>query len=392
MKLHIDCNTFFASCEIATNPALETRAVVVANDNEVGGGIILALNAMAKSLGLKRGNPIFQVKHILTANNVVVCQADHKKYKVISKQLMDAVLEQGLVLDFVQYSVDEFFGALPVDDPEEARQVIKQIKDNIYEKTKIPVSCGYSTTYTLAKVATHYAKHYKKYEGICVLLPENVDKALSMLMIGDVWGIGRKYRNRLIEIGVATALDFVRMPESKVKQIFSQSGMKVYYELKGESCITIERSETQRSIMQSRTFGVMITDYESLRQHVARFAEECAKKLRYQQGICSSVEVFLSTNRHRMDLLQYSNSCTTKLVHPCSDTPTLIKAAEASLLKIFKQGFKYKQLGVCLGGIQKNERQQLDLFTVEEDEKKRKISEVSDYLNKKFGDGTIHFG
>ena len=60
MILHIDCNSFYASCEVSLRPELKGRPVVVANYNEAGGGIILALSKEAKALGLKRGNPVFK--------------------------------------------------------------------------------------------------------------------------------------------------------------------------------------------------------------------------------------------------------------------------------------------------------------------------------------------
>ena len=52
--IHIDCNSFFASCEIATHEGCEDKPVIVANVNETGGGIILALNKRAKKVGLRR--------------------------------------------------------------------------------------------------------------------------------------------------------------------------------------------------------------------------------------------------------------------------------------------------------------------------------------------------
>ena len=221
MFLHIDCNSYFASCEVATRPGLEGKPVVVANDNEAGGGIILALTAEAKALGLKRGIPLFKVRNLLKLNHVVICPPDHKKYRRISKQIMSAVQEQAIVLDFVQYSVDEFFGSLPVEEPDEVRHYVSRVKEMITSTTGIPVSCGCSQSYTLAKVATHYAKHYKGYHGICVLTPENRRKALSMLDIADVWGIGRKNQKKLIERGIRTAQDFVDCDEKMVESLFT---------------------------------------------------------------------------------------------------------------------------------------------------------------------------
>ena len=391
MYLHIDCNTFFASCEVATNPELAGKPVVVANDNENGGGIILALTPEAKALGLKRGIPMFQVRSLLKLNDVVVCQVDHKKYRRISHQIMEAVQQQEIVQDFIQYSVDEFFGTLPLDDPGEMRFYTKKVKDLIADSTGIPVSCGCSQSYTLAKVATHYAKRYKGYEGICVLMPENRQKALSMLEIADVWGIGRKYRKRLTDMGILSAYDFVCMDEKKVERLMSTPGVKTWRELNGIPSIDLHRPDRQRSISQSRTFAYMTDDIATLEHEIRTFTADCAAKLRKQGSVCRTITVFLSTNRHREDLDQYRNGETAKLPSPTSDTPSLTKAAVALLQKLFRKGFLYKQAGVILGDISEEEGMQLDLFTAPQDERKRKLMKIADEINKKFGDDTINF-
>lgn len=389
MFLHIDCNTYFASCEVATNPELEGRPVVVANDNENGGGIILALTAEAKALGLKRGIPLFQVRSLLNLNNVVIRQVDHKKYRQISHTIMENVKRQGIVLDFVQYSVDEFFGVLPLSDPDELRLYARKVKDMIYETTRIPVSCGLAQSYTLAKVATHFAKRYHGYEGICVLTPEKREKALGLLDIADVWGIGRKNRIKLQNKGIATALDFTRMNEDSVNQMFSATGIHTWLELKGKPCIDLHKPAKQRSIMQSRTFAYMTDNQEELELSIRSFAASCANKLREQQSVCRSVTVFLSTNRHRNDLEQYRNSAFTKLATPTSDTPLIAKAAVSCLKEVFRKGFLYKQAGVIVGDISDEQGMQLDLFSEPEDERHRKLMKVTDALNKRFGDDTV---
>lgn len=391
MFLHIDCNSYFASCEIATDPSLEGRPVVVANVNEAGGGIVLALNKEAKALGLKRGNPVFQVKRVLEESHVAVCRADHKKYRRISQQLMEAVRSQDLVLNFVQYSVDEFFGELPVDDAQAARHYIKLIKEHIEASTHIPVSCGYAPTYTLAKVATHYAKLYEGYKGICVMMPENREVALRKLPVSEVWGIGRQLRKRMMLLNVVTAWDFASMDPNRVKQEFNTQGVNTYRELNGQPCITIDRGGLQSSIMQSRTFGFMIDDREKLAAEVRKFASDCSIKLRAQKGECGSVSVFLATNRHRTDLAQYHNSASLKLTKRTSDSVALMKAAEQLLGQVYKPFFQYKQAGVVLADIRPEEGHQLDLFTVEVDEKRRKLMEVADRINEKFGSGTVEF-
>ena len=392
MFLHIDCNSYFASCEVATRPGLEGKPVVVANDNEAGGGIILALTPEAKALGLKRGIPLFQVRSLLRLNNVVICPVDHKKYRRISRQIMDVVRQQDIVLDFVQYSVDEFFGSLPIEDPDEVRRYVRQVMEIITSTTHVPVSCGCSQSYTLAKVATHYAKHYKGYHGICVLTPEKRRKALSMLDISDVWGIGRKNQKKLIEQGIRTAQDFADCDEHLVQSLFSVAGVRTWQELRGIPSIDLNRPERQRSIMQSRTFAYMTENLEDLRQSVRTFASACALKLREQHSVCRSVQVFLSTNRHRDDLAQYRNSAAVRLHSPTSDTSALTKAALTALDEVYRKGFLYKQAGVVLHDISDEEGMQLDLFSAPEDERRRRLMQVADTLNKKFGNATITLG
>ena len=392
MFLHIDCNAYFASCEVATRPGLAGKPMVVANETENGGGVILALTAEAKALGLKRGIPLFQVRNLIKMNNVIICPVDHKKYRRISHQIMENVQRQEIVQDFVQYSVDEFFGTLPTDDPDELRLYATQVKEMIADTTSIPVSCGLSQSYTLAKVATHYAKHYKGYNGVCVLMPENRQKALSMLDIADIWGIGRQSRAKLYILGIRTAQQLVESDEKLLMKIFSVSGLNTWRELRGIPCIDLHRPAKQRSIMQSRTFVYMTDDIKTLEQDIRTYAASCAAKLREQKSVCRTVQVFLSTNRHREDLAQYRNSIGVHLPSPTADTPTIVKAAVSALHGLYKEGFLYKQAGVILTNITEEEGMQLDLFSEPEDQRHRKLMQITDAINKKFGDDTINFG
>ena len=128
MILHIDCNSFYASCEVSLRPDLRGKPVVVANCNEAGGGIILALTKEAKAIGLKRGDPVFKVQEVINRNNVAVFPANLPKYVDISRRLMQIVKDQGIVLNFKQYSIDEFFGELPLTDPVELRKIAMKVK------------------------------------------------------------------------------------------------------------------------------------------------------------------------------------------------------------------------------------------------------------------------
>lgn len=387
MILHIDCNSFYASCEVSLRADLVGKPVVVANCNEAGGGIILALTKEAKALGLKRGNPVFQVTEIINKNNVAVFPANLPKYVDISRRLMQVVRDMDLVVNFKQYSVDEFFGELPTSDPEELRDCARRIKKHVEHCTGIPVSCGISLTYTLSKVATWYSKHYNGYHGVCVLPEDKIEKALKDLPVGEIWGIGRRTAPKLQVHGIRTALDLYNKPEFEVRRLLNINGARTWKELHGAPSVDIDNAEQQKSIVHSRTFTYMVTDIEALRSMIAEYAVAASRKLRDQHSVCLAVSAFICTNPHREDLEQYDNFATTRLNVATCDTQAIVKAAGEALDKIYKNGYQYKRAGVMLSEISSDNAIQLDLFCGDkvDIERSRRLMSAVDGLTTKYG-------
>jgi len=386
MILHIDCNTFYASCEVSLRPDLRGKPVVVANCNEAGGGIILALTKEAKALGLKRGDPVFKVTKLLNDNNVAVFPANLPKYVDISRRLMQVVRDMELVLNFQQYSVDEFFGELPTDDKAQLRETALKIKKHIEQCVGVPVSCGVSLSYTLGKVATWYAKHYSGYKGVCVLPKEKIEVALEKIAIADVWGIGRRSAPKLQSVGIATALQFYNAPESHVRRWLNINGVRTWNELHGIPSISIENPERQQSICHSRTFTYMTSNIDTLRAYISDYAVAVARKLRAQHSVCLAVSVFLSTNPFRDDLDQYSNFATTKLNVATADSREICGAAIEALNAIYQPNLQYKKAGVLLSEITSDESIQLSLFQDSSQKvKSEKLMAALDSLTDKYG-------
>ena len=394
MYIHLDCNNFFVSCELVSRPELKGTPVVVANDNGNNGGIILALNAEAKSVGLKRGNPLFQVTEILEKKQVTVIDVHHHLYHDVSRHIMDEVRQTEMVLDFVQYSVDEFFGFMPEDDPTLLREYLQTLKDLILDKTGIPVSCGAGLSYTLAKTATWFAKHYPAYQGICIMPADKREQALAKVPVKDVWGIGRRSINKIEARGIKTALDYTRQPEAWVNRQFGVTGVRTWKELKGVPAITLASHERQKSIMYSRTFAHMTSNKTILMRELSNYASAATRRMREQGSLCQMVTLFLATNRHRTDLPQYYADDTIRLSTATDDSAQVIQAVTVLLERIYKESYQYKQAGVILGQLQDNQGVQLDLFAadqVSEQAKQKRLMQAIDGINKRFGSNQIHF-
>lgn len=394
MYIHIDCNNFFVSCELVSRPELKGTPVVVANNNDNNGGIILALNQEAKAVGLKRGNPLFQVPQIIKKHHVTVIDVHHHLYHEISHQIMDEVRETEMVLDFVQYSVDEFFGFMPEDNLDLLREYLQTIKDLILRKTGIPVSCGAGQTYTLAKTATWFAKHYPAYHGICVMPPDRRETALAKIAVRDIWGIGRRSIKKVEKAGVKTALDYTHQPETWVNRMFGVSGVRTWKELNGIPAIVLAGHDSQKSIMYSRTFPHMTNSKSVLLRELSNYASSATRKLREQHALCRTVTLFLATNRHRLDLAQYNADDTIKLATPTDDSTQVIKAITILLDRLYRENYQFKQAGVILGQLQHADSIQLDLFSqdqVTNQSKQKRLMQAMDDINKRFGRNQIHF-
>ena len=392
--LHIDCNTFYASCEVSLRPDLRGKPVAVANCNEAGGGIILALTKEAKALGLKRGDPVFKVKEILNRHNVAVFPANLPKYVDTSRRLMQIVKDQDIVLNFTQYSVDEFFGNLPLEDKEELRETAAKVKEHVERCIGIPVSCGIASTYTLAKIATWYSKHFSGYKGICVLPKDKVETALKGIPIADVWGIGRRTAPRLSYMHIETALDLYSLPETEVRRLLNINGVRTWKELHGIPAVSIDDLPRQKSIVHSRTFAFMTSDKQQLQSYIADYAVAAARKLRDQHSVCLCVAVFLCTNRFREDLEQYDSMETERLRVASADSMVITHAAFQAMERIYLPGFQYKKAGVILSDITSDDAIQLDLFSsdVSGVERSRKLMETLDSLTNRFGMGAVKLG
>ena len=103
------------------------------------------------------------------------------------------------------YSIDEAF--LNLCGVRKLNQFSIGLRAKVKQWTGIPVSVGVAPTKTLAKVANHVAKKYKK-EGVFVLKNENtINEVLRYISVDELWGVGRKYAKFLANKGFETAHD-----------------------------------------------------------------------------------------------------------------------------------------------------------------------------------------
>lgn len=382
-----DCNNFFASCERVFRPELQGRPVIVLSNND---GCAVARSNEAKALGIKMGAPFFKIRHIVEKHNVAVFSGNMALYGDMSQRVRWVLEDYAPSIEI--YSIDEAFLDLRGVQGVDFDAYAKQISQQCWKLTSIPVSVGIAPTKTLAKIASKLCKQYPKLRGGCYMhRPQDIEKVLRKYPIEDVWGIGRRSAPKLNAIGVKTAYDFTQLPENAVRKMLALPGVRTWRELRGEPCIEFEDGfEAKQSICVSRSFAHEISDADDLCEQIANFASSMSEKLRQQNTLACEMNVFAYTNRFKEDAPQTYSSTLVHFEIPVNDQRTIVSSAVSAMREVFKDGYGYKKAGVVATHIVPADEVVHSLF---EDtasmEKEHKITAAVDRLNVAFGKGTV---
>ncbi len=379
----VDCNNFFVSCEQVFNPALERRPVVVLSNND---GCVIARSNEAKRLGIPMGCPAFQIKDHTDPRQVVQLSARHIVYSDLSHRIM-AILGQ-TVEGIEIYSVDEAFFRMPTDDVERGHEMMAALVKRIRREVGVPVSIGFAPSRTLCKIAAETAKKHPQIKDSVywIIRPEAIDIMLRRTPIEDVWGVGRRLAPQLKARGITTAAHLAALPPEVVRINYSVTLERTARELRGEDCLQPAPISTSRkTIMNSRTFGTVLTERNDVRDAVLNFAERCAKHLRDEHSVAAAVTAFVSGDRFREDLPYYSNDCRLRLSTPSSATNVIVHYAMLAFNNIFREGYGYRRAGVIVSDISPDSGVQLNLFDKTDHGKQRELMKAIDTINDNYG-------
>ncbi|MFC5271395.1 Y-family DNA polymerase [Adhaeribacter terreus] len=381
----VDCNNFYASCERLFRPELEGKPVVVLSNND---GCAIARSNEAKALGVKMGDPLFQIQDIVKQHNIHVFSSNYELYGDMSFRVAETL--RSFTPNVEVYSVDESFLDLGefkfLNLPEYALNIKNRVKQN----TGIPVSIGVAPTKTLAKVANRIAKKSPKANGCLVLTDSyHIDEALKRTEIGDVWGVGRQYAKFLINYGIATAYKLKHTNDSWIKKHLSVVMLRTVKELRGEPCADLELEPgKKKEICTSRSFGKPVKEFDELLEAASTHAGKCAFKLRKQKCCAKELTVFVHTNRFA-DTPQYFNSKKIQLPTASSSDLELIKHTKKALERIYKPGYLYKKAGVIVSDIIPGSNVQLNLLDKTDHGKEFTLMQFLDRITNKFGRDSV---
>ncbi len=381
-----DCNNFYASCERVFEPWLEGIPVVVLSNND---GCIIARSQEAKQLGFKMGEPIFECRNLVKQHNVIVRSSNFVLYGDMSRRVMQTI--RLFSPDVEVYSIDEAFIKLDGLRGRDYEVVMRDMRSAILQWTGIPVSIGIGKTKTLAKLANHYAKQHIETGGVAKI-PENSDEMLQSVEVENIWGIGRKWSQKLRNIGVKTASHLANMDATLIRDSFNIVAMKTAMELQGHAYFRLEQTPEQRkTLLRSRSFAHPVTTWQELSEAIASHATRAAEKLRNEELVAKVLNVFFHTSLFNHRTPRHSAHATIELIPPTNVTHTIIKAALELAKPIWKMDFQYKRAGVHLTELSKGPVQCSLFDSPEERARDKRMMQLLDTVNENMGSGTLHF-
>ncbi|MFR9523866.1 MAG: Y-family DNA polymerase [Rikenellaceae bacterium] len=384
-----DCNNFFVSCQRVFDPSLNGRPVIVLSSND---GCVIARSNESKALGIKMGQPLYQVRDIVKRHNVTLFSTNFPLYGDMSRRVMETLRAELPAIEI--YSIDEAFLDMNDIDINTLKEYGEHLSKKVHRNTGIPVSIGIAPTKTLAKIASKLCKQYPKLNGACLLYrKEDIEKVLSTLPIGDVWGIGRQSRKMLQTYNITTAQHFCEAPKEWIERKMGLTGLRTWLELNGESSILFDqRAADKKSIMVSRSFAHEIYSREELHESLTGFVSSAAEKLRQQQSVAGAMQVFILTNRHREDMPQHNGSEVILFDTPTQSTIELMRSATRALSVLFKEDYGYKKAGVILYDIRSDSGVQTSLFESVDHSKHKNLMKQLDSINSYYGKNSVRLG
>jgi DNA polymerase-4/DNA polymerase V len=403
--LHVDGDSFFASCEVSVRPNLRGKPVVVGRERS----IVTALSYEAKALGLTRGMFVGDVSKKYP--EVQILSSDYLLYKIFSARMFNILARYTEHVDL--YSVDECFADITEvilqsqKDPMEAcKELGRLIKYDLETELGMTFSIGIGPTKVLAKIGS------KKEKPSGFVLVDNSNESINDFVkdmkVGSVWGIGPSGAKRLNDLRIESIQQLKDCDATFVHQHFDKHIKELWYELNGVSVMnvtyhasaesvssgfghaSINRAESdsdQKSIQRTRMFPKLTSDRHEVYAELSSNVEAACQRARKANLVASSFSFFLKNK----DFRYKSISC--QLYKPTNIPQEILEQLSKHFDSIYNKGMVFRASGITLIGLKSTNNVQTGLF--EENEKKgkkeqfEKLTKLTDLLENKFGEGII---
>lgn len=382
--MHIDVNNAFLSwtavdlLKKGSKYDIRNSYAVIGGDPKKRSGIVLAKSTPAKKMGVVTGETLYQAKKKCPALRSYY--PDYNLYSKMSSAFVEILKKY--TPDVEQVSVDECFldyGKVKnlYGDP---YLFAKKIQTEIYETLGFTVNVGIANNKLCAKMASDFTKPNK----IHTLYDEEIQTKMWPLPIGDLFGIGKKTSEKLIQLKINTIGELAKTDSNYLSKIFKNQAYEMVKWANG-----IDDSEVDSTYSEPKGIGNEITidhdvsSKQELSTYLFSLAEYVALRLRKNEKYASVVAVTLKDNTfkrfsHQKKLI--NATCNTKEIYDVS----------LHILEEMKLENPIRLIGIRLDHLTTTSNHQVSLFEdLEDHEQGEQLDKVLDQLKNKYGSKII---
>ncbi len=381
--LHLDLDAFYCSVEEIQNPDLIGKPFAVGGKpNERG--VVASCSYAARAMGVRSAMPMSRALQL--CRDLLVIPGRHKLYGEYSESVMEKLRDLTPLVE--QISIDEAF--LDISDiREDPVRFALDLQADIRVDLQLPSSIGIASNKLVAKIATEVGKKSSKRKneppfGFTLVPAGEEAKFLAPLPADMLWGVGPKTFARLTELGIYTIGDIAAWPEKELINLFGENGRDLWHHAQGIDNRPIVTEYETKSVSQETTYNVDVRDEKTLEKTLREQSKDVARQLRKNDLAGKTVKLKIRwsdfTTLSRQVTLPTSTDNEDEIFH------TAVKLMKA----VRKPNQAVRLIGVGVSGIGAPVRQ-LSLWD-EGSEKSRKVQEVVDQLQEKYGKGAIHQG
>lgn len=380
---HIDVNSAFLSWEaverLKHGEEVDLRQIpsAVGGDIATRHGIILAKSIPAKKYNITTAEPV--VDALRKCPDLVLVPPRHELYRRYSKAFIEILRQYSDTIE--QFSVDEAFVDMTgttrlFGEPVEAAN---SIRNRVRNELGFTVNVGVSSNKVLAKMASDF----KKPDMVHTLFPEEIEKKMWPLPVGDLFFAGKAAVERLNKLGIFTIGDLAESDRGLISNVLKKHGDVLWRYANGldDSPVEPVRADN-KGYGNSTTLPFDVTDEDTAKSILLRLSDKVGARLRNDGMKADTVTVQIKYN----DLTRASHQCS--LYSATNITQEIYEQA----CKLFTEkwdGTPIRLLGVSTKVASADGGRQMSLFDNTDYEKLERLDKAMDSIKDKFGAGAI---
>lgn len=381
--LHVDLDAFYCSVEEIINPDLRGKPFAVGG-KPTERGVVASCSYAARALGIRSAMPMSRAVQIF--RDLQILPGHHKLYQEYSENVMEKLRQLTPLVE--QISIDEAFLDLS-DLQDQAIRLALALQAEIKNELHLPSSVGIASNKLVAKIANEVGKKSGKKKdeppfGFTIVPAGEEVFFLHALPADMLWGVGPKTSARLSELGIHTIGDIAGWPQTELVRLFGENGRDLWQHANGIDNRAVSPESETKSISQENTFSVDVRDEKTLEKTLREQAREVARQLRKNDLAGKTVKLKIRwsdfTTLTRQTTLPTSTDHEDEIFHAAFKLMKTVRGEKQPV----------RLIGVGVSGIGEPVRQ-LGLWDAGS-EKSRKIQEVMDQLQEKYGRDVIRKG